>query len=85
MKFFLDTADLTEIKKYAAMGLLDGITVNGLVIQGAQPDPAVYYRRHVLHGPEAFMVLAQDFADYRAAMTDKLLRELKAEMMLGQR
>ena len=66
-------------------GLLDGITVNGLVIQGAQPDPAVYYRRHVLHGPEAFMVLAQDFSDYRTAMIDKLLRELNAEMMLGQR
>ena len=32
MKFFLDTADLDEIKKYAAMGLLDGITTNPSLI-----------------------------------------------------
>ena len=32
MKFFLDTADLTEIRKYAAMGLLDGVTTNPSLI-----------------------------------------------------
>jgi len=28
MKFFVDTADLEEIKRYASMGLLDGVTTN---------------------------------------------------------
>ncbi len=66
-------------------GLFDGITINGLVILGATPDPSVYYRRHVIHGPEAFVIVANDFRDYRDAMIDKLLRELNAEMILGRR
>jgi len=32
MKFFLDTADLDEIQKYASMGLLDGVTTNPSLI-----------------------------------------------------
>ena len=32
MKFFIDTADLDEIKRYAAMGLLDGVTTNPSLI-----------------------------------------------------
>lgn len=32
MKFFLDTADLDQIKKYAAMGLIDGVTTNPSLI-----------------------------------------------------
>ncbi|MCG3118607.1 MAG: Transaldolase [bacterium] len=32
MKFFLDTANLDEIKKVAAMGLLDGVTTNPSLI-----------------------------------------------------
>jgi transaldolase len=32
MKFFLDTANLEEIKKVAAMGLLDGVTTNPTLI-----------------------------------------------------
>lgn len=69
---------------FREQGLLDGITINGLVIRGATPDPARYYDRHVLHGPDAFMVIAESFEDYRTAMTEKLLRELTAELVLGQ-
>ncbi|MGH7496952.1 MAG: fructose-6-phosphate aldolase [bacterium] len=32
MKLFLDTANLTEIKKIAAMGLLDGVTTNPTLV-----------------------------------------------------
>ena len=32
MKFFIDTADLTEIQRYAAMGLVDGVTTNPSLI-----------------------------------------------------
>jgi hypothetical protein len=52
------------------------VTVNGLVIQGADPDPVAYYRAEVVHGPGAFVAIAADFSDYEAAMKRKLLREI---------
>ncbi|WP_394688598.1 DUF1194 domain-containing protein [Hoeflea sp.] len=51
-------------------------TVNGLVIQGADPDPVAYYRTEVIRGPGAFVMVASDFRDYEAAMKRKLLREI---------
>ena len=52
------------------------VTVNGLVIRGASPDPVAYYRAEVIHGPGAFVEVARDFRDYEAAMKRKLLREI---------
>lgn len=52
------------------------VTVNGLVIQGADPDPVAYYRAEVRHGPGAFVEIANDFGDYETAMKRKLLREI---------
>ncbi|GAB4361191.1 MAG: DUF1194 domain-containing protein [Oricola sp.] len=52
------------------------VTVNGLVIEGERPDPVVYYRRHVIRGPGAFVEVARGFSDYEAAMKRKLLREI---------
>ncbi|MEM6847177.1 MAG: fructose-6-phosphate aldolase [Pseudomonadota bacterium] len=38
MKFFVDTADLTEIEEIAATGLLDGVTTNpSLVLKSGRP------------------------------------------------
>ncbi|WP_205470693.1 DUF1194 domain-containing protein [Breoghania sp. L-A4] len=54
----------------------DGITVNGLAIAGAVPDPVAYYRDKVIRGPGAFVEVANDFADYTVAMKRKLLREI---------
>lgn len=54
----------------------EGVTVNGLVIAGADPDPVGYYRSVVIRGPGAFVEVARDFADYEAAMKRKLLREI---------
>lgn len=65
--------------------LMRGITINGLVIRGEEPDPLPYYQRHVKYGPQAFVALADDFNDYRRAMQEKLLREIGAELMLGQK
>lgn len=70
---------------FRAQGLLDGITINGLVIQGAYPDPAIYYRTHVMQGPDAFVALARDFDDYPIVIIGKLLREIGAEMVVGSR
>lgn len=65
---------------------LKGITVNALVIGAELPRPpgapsssglASYFERHVIRGPEAFVIPADGYAAYRAAMKKKLLRELE--------
>jgi hypothetical protein len=61
---------------YRERGYFDGITINGLVIAGATPDPVEYYREHVVHGPGAFVEVADSYNDYAPAILRKLLREL---------
>jgi Ca-activated chloride channel family protein len=58
----------------------DGVTVNGLVILGAWPDPAEFYMRNVVRGDGAFMETAENFADYANAIKRKLLRELTPQV-----
>jgi len=69
---------------YRAQGKLNGITINGLVVEGAVPDPVAYYRDHVVQGPGAFVARARDFDDYPSVMIGKLLREIDQEMILGE-
>lgn len=57
-----------------------GVTVNGLVILGAWPDPAEFYLRNVVRGDGAFMETAANFADYANAIKRKLLRELTPQV-----
>ncbi|WP_246541335.1 DUF1194 domain-containing protein [Roseibium polysiphoniae] len=64
-------------KAYRAFAF-DGITVNGLAIAGADPDPVAYYRDKVIRGPGAFVEVAKGFGNYRAAMKRKLLREIRS-------
>jgi len=56
-----------------------GVTVNGLVVNAADYEAEVslidFYRREVLHGPGAFLEIAQGFEDYERAMRRKLERE----------
>nr|WP_245604595.1 DUF1194 domain-containing protein [Sulfitobacter donghicola] len=58
----------------------EGVTVNGLVVNAADFEGEVgliaFYRGEVLHGPGAFMIIADGFADFEAAMRRKLEREL---------
>lgn len=57
------------------------VTVNGLVVDTPDDDPEIdliaYYRENVLHGPGAFLEVAQGFGDYERAMRRKLLREMR--------
>jgi hypothetical protein len=69
---------------YRAQGKLNGITINGLVVQGAVPDPVAYYRDHVIQEPGSFVAMARDFDDYPSVMIGKLLREVDQEMILGE-
>lgn len=67
-----------------ATGVLDGITVNGLAIRGADPDPAFYYLDEVIHGPGAFVMEAEGgFDDFPRAIRAKLLREVSPNMIVG--
>lgn len=56
------------------------ITVNGLVVNGAdfegETGLIAYFRGEVLHGPGAFLEIANGFEDYERAMRRKLEREL---------
>lgn len=67
----------------------DQVTINGLVIgsddtvgrderQMEIMDLSAYYRRRVIHGPDAFIEVALGFEDYQRAMERKLLRELES-------
>ena len=62
MKFFLDTADLNEIKKYAAMGLLDGITTNPSLIakSGRSREEVIPEICDVVDGPISAEVISTD-------------------------
>lgn len=75
-------------------GLLRGITVNGLTVGGDLPMDhgtmaeeggalSRYFAERVIHGPGAFVERAEDYRDFRRAMTRKLEREL-AEPLLGR-
>ncbi|MEO1721331.1 MAG: DUF1194 domain-containing protein [Pseudomonadota bacterium] len=69
---------------YRAQGLFEGITINGLVILGAYPNPAIYYRGYVMQGPNAFVAIARTFDYYRRVMIGKLLREIETQLILGR-
>ena len=58
----------------------DAVTVNGLVINAADFEGEVnliaYYANEVIHGPGAFVEIANGFDDFARAMELKLVREL---------
>lgn len=58
----------------------DGVTVNGLVVNAADFEAETgliaFYEAEVLHGPGAFLIVANGFDDYERAMRRKLEREL---------
>jgi Protein of unknown function (DUF1194) len=68
--------------------LAKGITVNGLVILSKEPlasnpehtNPpgglAEYYKRNVVGGPGAFVIVAQDFESFGQAIINKLIGEV---------
>lgn len=58
------------------------LTINGLVILGATPDPLSFYQTEVIGGPNAFVEVADDFDDYARAIKLKLLRELAPSLSM---
>ncbi|RMH39309.1 MAG: DUF1194 domain-containing protein [Alphaproteobacteria bacterium] len=61
----------------------DEILINALVIVDASTARQLpgYFRAEVIHGPGAFVEVANGFADYQRAMERKLVRELAARVL----
>ncbi len=60
-----------------------GYTINGVVIQGADPDPVAHYQAQVIAGEGAFVEVAESFDDYPRAILRKLLREIDRPMIVS--
>src|SRR5437764_15289196 len=68
--------------------IANGVTINGLVILSETPlvwnpehtNPAgglaEYYRRNVIGGPHAFVMVAENFSSFGAALVKKLVAEI---------
>lgn len=64
-----------------------GVTINGLPIINDRPnfgrppetDLEDVYREHVIGGPGAFLILADNFSAFAAAILNKLIREIAGE------
>lgn len=77
-----------DVASAREQALAKGITINGLVILTTPPltwnpehtNPpgglAEYYRRNVVGGPGAFVMVAQDFESFGQAMINKLIGEV---------
>ena len=63
MKFFVDTADVAEIKELAALGLLDGVTTNPSLVAKAGRDfkPMIAEICEIVPGPVSAEVAATDY------------------------
>lgn len=62
--------------------MFENVTVNGLVILSNSTGVVEYYRQNVLHGRNAFLIIAKGFPEFREAMTRKLYREIN-DIVLG--
>ena len=60
-----------------------GVTVNGLAIVNEEPDLEAFYRDNVKGGPDAFIIRARDYEDFKRAIRAKLLRELESSPLLS--
>ncbi|MHC4393432.1 MAG: transaldolase family protein, partial [Planctomycetota bacterium] len=63
MKFFVDTADVGEIREAAAMGLLDGVTTNpSLIARTGRPfRETVIEICGIVEGPVSLEVVSTEF------------------------
>lgn len=66
---------------YAALPAYDGILVNGLAVGGELEGVDSYYRDVLIHGPGAFIEIANNYTDFARIMARKLEREIGSLVM----
>lgn len=69
------------IARDAAIGA--GITINGLTILDEFPELDAYFSRFVVGGPGAFIVTADSFSTFSAAILNKLVQEIAGGVRPG--
>ena len=64
MKFFIDTASVSDIREAADLGLLDGVTTNPTLLSREEGDPLEILREitKIVEGPVSAEVTALDAA-----------------------
>lgn len=68
--------------KAATRLVRNGVVINALAIEELNyKNLTNYYRRHVVGGPEAFVITADEFEDVSTAMKAKLLREIRGRAL----
>jgi len=62
MKFFIDTANISEIKKGIEMGLVDGVTTNPSLLSKEKRDPKTIIKEilSIVDGPVSLEVVSTD-------------------------
>ena len=62
MKFFIDTANIDQIKEAASMGVLDGVTTNPSLLAKEGKDPVAIYKEicSIVDGPVSAEVISLD-------------------------
>ncbi len=72
MKFFIDTANIDEIKKAWELGVIDGVTTNPSLIAKEKKEPAALYREicAIVDGPISAEVIS--------TRTDEMVKEAEA-------
>lgn len=62
MKFFIDTANIEEIKKGIEMGLVDGVTTNPTLLAKEKKDPEKIIKEimSIVTGPVSLEVISKD-------------------------
>ncbi len=65
MKFFLDTANIEDIKKYAAWGVVDGVTTNPTLIakEGVQLEQRIKEITEIIDGPVSAEVISTTYRE----------------------
>jgi len=55
-----------------------GVTINGLAILNELPLLEQYFRKYLIGGEGAFVMVARDYSDFAQAIADKLVREISS-------
>ncbi|MCX7965578.1 MAG: fructose-6-phosphate aldolase [Syntrophorhabdaceae bacterium] len=78
MKFFIDTANIDEIKKGLEMGLVDGVTTNPTLLAKEKRDPNEIIKEimSIVKGPVSLEVISKD--------TEGMCKEARELASLGE-
>ena len=77
MKIYLDTADVSEVQKHFATGLIDGVTTNPTLIMKSGRKPQDVYRELKLMGVSDISMEIVGDAPFIVAEAHKLVQEFE--------